>query len=47
MFVRMHAVVSPMKLCGSVCAFFYNKLAIEEVLMVPLKNREKKIYFDD
>ena len=28
MFVRMYAVVSAMKLCGSVCVFFYNKLAM-------------------
>ena len=30
MFERMYAVVSPMKLCGSVCVFFYNKLAMRK-----------------
>ena len=36
--MRMYAVVSAMELCGSVCVFFYNKLAISW----SLKKKKKK-----
>ena len=30
MFVRMYAVVFAIKLCGSVCVFFYNTIAMRK-----------------
>ena len=39
--MRMYAVVSAMKLCGSLCVFFYNKLAMRKSSW-SLKKKKKK-----
>ena len=39
--VRMYAVIFAMKLCGSVCVFFYNKIAMRKSSWSPKKNPKK------
>ena len=41
MFVRMYAVVFAMKLCGSVCVFFYNKIAMRKSSWSPKKTKTR------
>ena len=37
MFVKMYAVKFAMKLCGSVCVYFYNKIAMRKSSWSPKK----------